>query len=60
MSSTGRDVQLFLDAARQLPDVRTDKVQEIKNKYDSGNYSADPKQLAEKIVSKGDYIDFRG
>jgi len=58
LSSAGREVQHYLEVARQIPEVRQDKVQEIKSQYDSGNYRVEPMQLAETIVSKGDNIDF--
>lgn len=53
LSSAGREMQQYLEAARQVPDVRADKVQEIKQLFESGNYRVDAYQLAEKMV-KGD------
>lgn len=57
LSPEGREVQRYLEVARQIPEVRQDVVQEIKNRYDSGNYRVEPKKLAETIVTKGDSID---
>ena len=36
----------------KLPDVRLDKIQEIKEEIDSGNYKIDSSKIAERILEE--------
>ncbi|MHC1749808.1 MAG: flagellar biosynthesis anti-sigma factor FlgM [Cellulosilyticaceae bacterium] len=56
-SETGKDIQFACKIAKELPDVRQDKIDEIKARMRSGNYNVDAKQVSEKIVSQ---LDLRG
>ncbi len=54
ISQQALDFQTVLKAVKvikDLPDVREDLVNKLKEKLDSGNYSVDSKKLAEKMLS---------
>ena len=40
------------DAVRQLPDVREDKIRELKDKIEKGTYDVSGQNIAEKMVSE--------
>ncbi|MBS4538150.1 flagellar biosynthesis anti-sigma factor FlgM [Clostridium sp. D2Q-11] len=50
ISDEAKDIQKALKVAKDSPDIREEKIREIKMKVDSGNYSIDPKKVAEKII----------
>jgi negative regulator of flagellin synthesis FlgM len=50
LSKEGRDFQIALSALSKVPDIRQEKVQEIKEKLQSGNYNVSAQELADKIV----------
>ena len=52
LSTKARDIQQLRDAVSQLPDVREDKVRELKDKVDKGAYDANGQKIAEKMVSE--------
>lgn len=52
LSSKAKDIQQIKQIIDQAPDVRTDKVQELKQKIESGNYDIDAEKIAEKIVAE--------
>lgn len=52
ISQFGRDYQIAKTAVAAAPDVREDKVAEIKAKYESGRYEVSAKALAEKLAAK--------
>lgn len=52
LSTKARDIQQLRDAVNQLPDVREDKVRELKDKVDKGAYDANGQKIAEKMVSE--------
>lgn len=51
ISSTAKEYQIAQKAISQVPDIRMDKVQEIKSKIESKTYNIDANQIADKIVS---------
>lgn len=51
ISSTAKEYQIAQKAISQIPDIRMDKVQEIKNKIESNTYNIDANQIADKIVN---------
>ncbi len=57
LSATSREMKQYLNIASQIPDVRLDKVQEIKRQMDEGTYRVDAQQLAGTIMSKGDLLN---
>lgn len=50
ISGKGKDFQATLDAVRSKPDIRQQKVDEIKEKIEAGTYNISGKQIAEKII----------
>lgn len=50
ISEEAKDIQKALKVAKESPDIRKEKVEKIKAKYDSGNYNIDPKKVAEKMI----------
>jgi negative regulator of flagellin synthesis FlgM len=50
LSASARDLQVAQDAMSMAPDVRTDKVQDVRSAIDSGNYKVDAQQVADKII----------
>lgn len=55
VSQKGKDYQTAKTALNEIPDVREDKVQEIKNALASGTYNVSSQEIAESMVSK--YFD---
>jgi negative regulator of flagellin synthesis FlgM len=51
LSPRAKEVQLAKKAMESEPDVRRDKVQEIKDKIKGGTYEIDFEKTAEKVVS---------
>jgi negative regulator of flagellin synthesis FlgM len=52
LSNKARDIQQLRDAVSQLPDVREDKVRELKDQVDKGAYDVNGQKVAEKMVSE--------
>ena len=52
LSTKARDIQQLRDAVSQLPDVREDKIRELKDQVDKGAYDANGQKIAEKMVSE--------
>lgn len=50
ISGQAKDFQKIMAALSQAPDVRQDKVDELKKKYDSGSYTVDSMDIAGKIL----------
>jgi|GEM_PF-3531909 len=46
-------VDKLKQAAKELPDVRADKVAEIKAKIQSGNYHVSAEDIADKMINRG-------
>lgn len=55
ISRTGNDYTLAKQVLDQIPDVRIDKINDIKNRMESGTYNVNMEEVAEKIISK--YFD---
>ena len=51
ISMRAKDIQQVKNAIASLPDVREDKVQELKSQIDKGTYAVNSAKLAEKMVS---------
>jgi negative regulator of flagellin synthesis FlgM len=49
-SSDPAEVQKFRELTKKLPDVRQDKVYEIKKKIESGEYQVDAEAVAKKML----------
>lgn len=50
ISAEAAAVQRLVAMARQLPDVRADRVAEIRERIASGTYQVDPEQVAERLL----------
>ena len=52
LSATARDIQQLKSAINQLPDIRTEKVQELQKQIEQGTYKVDSGKVAEKMVGE--------
>ncbi len=52
LSTQAKDIQLVKNALSQLPDVREEKVQEIKSQVDNGKYNVSGEKIAGKMVGE--------
>jgi len=50
ISGRSKDIADIMSAVNQLPDVRNDKVQAIKQSVDAGTYSVDASKVASAIL----------
>lgn len=55
ISQSAKDYQTAKNALSQTPDIREDKVAEIKNAMNTGTYNVSAQEIADKMVSK--YFD---
>lgn len=55
ISQKGLDYQVAKQVVSQTPDVREDKVKQIKNQLEAGTYNIDMSEVAEKVVNR--YFD---
>jgi negative regulator of flagellin synthesis FlgM len=52
LSSRAKDIQQIKQIVDQIPDVRENKVQELKAQIDSGSYKVNSDKIAEKMVGE--------
>ena len=52
LSSTARDIQQVEKAIEKLPDVREEKVQELKNRIELGTYDVSGEEIAGKMLDE--------
>lgn len=52
ISSFGRDLQIAKQAVKESPDVREDRVKELKAKIDNGTYEVSNEAFADKLMEK--------
>ena len=52
VSSKSKEIADILAAIDRLPDVRDSKVQEIKQRIETGMYTIDPRKIAEKMLRR--------
>ena len=50
LSSRGREIQTALAATKAAPDVRSDKVAEVRRRLENGTYVIDPTRIARGIL----------
>jgi len=50
ISGEAKDFQTVMKALKNVPDIRMDKVKEISEKYESGTYNVDSKDIADKVM----------
>jgi negative regulator of flagellin synthesis FlgM len=51
ISSAARDIQVARKALEEVPDIRTDKLDEIKTLMASGNYKPSAEDIVEKLLA---------
>ncbi|NLN64333.1 MAG: flagellar biosynthesis anti-sigma factor FlgM [Clostridiaceae bacterium] len=52
ISSQAKDYQAVMKALRDVPDIRQDKVREISERLESGQYKVETRDISDKIISK--------
>lgn len=52
LSSAARDIHQARKVVEKLPDVREEKIQELKDQVKSGKYDMNGEKIAEKMVSE--------
>ena len=52
LTTTAIDIKQLRDAINRLPDIREDKVRELKDKIERGIYDIDGQKIAEKMVGE--------
>ena len=52
LTTKAKDIQQLRDAINRLPDIREDKVRELKDKVERGIYEVDGQKIAEKMVAE--------
>jgi len=52
LTTKAKDIQQLRDAINRLPDIREDKVRELKDKVERGIYEVDGQKIAEKMVEE--------
>jgi negative regulator of flagellin synthesis FlgM len=52
LSSRAKDIRQIKQILSQIPDVREDKVRELKNQIDSGNYKVQSDKIADKMTGE--------
>jgi negative regulator of flagellin synthesis FlgM len=50
ISGRSREIADIMSSIEQLPDVRAQKVQELKQAVEAGTYSVDPQKVAERLL----------
>ena len=53
ISSEGQEFKAVLDAVINAPDIREERVLEIKNKMSSGQYNINSRDIATKMLNEG-------
>jgi negative regulator of flagellin synthesis FlgM len=51
LSTAGKDMQVAKNALAKTPDVRENKVNDIKEQLENGTYDVDPEAFASKLLS---------
>lgn len=51
LSSAGKDMQVAKNALAKTPDIREDKVNDIKARLANGTYSVNPEDFAKKLMN---------
>ena len=52
LSNQAKDYQVARKAVYEAPDIRSDKVKELEQKYASGTYNVSSNDVAEKLLGK--------
>lgn len=49
LSERAKDYQFAMEKIKKVPDIRIDKVKDLKEKVQSGNYNVEGKKIVEKM-----------
>jgi negative regulator of flagellin synthesis FlgM len=60
LSQSARDVQYANDMIKTIPDVREDKVAQLKSAIENGTYRIDSEKIAEKMLNESIINDLLG
>lgn len=52
ISRTGKEMKTLMDSVRKLPEVRTDKVNEVSKSVQAGTYAVNSQNVAEKMIGE--------
>ena len=52
LSNKAKDIQKIKQVLDQTPEVRDEKVKELKRQIESGNYAIDPGKIADKMLGE--------
>jgi negative regulator of flagellin synthesis FlgM len=52
LSGKAKEIADIIGAVRALPEIRADKVAEIKERIDTGKYVADPAKIAKRMIDE--------
>jgi negative regulator of flagellin synthesis FlgM len=52
LSGRAKEIADLVAIAKALPDVRTEKVTEIKERIDAGKYDANPAKIAKRMIDE--------
>ena len=52
LSNKAKDIQKIKQVLDQTPEVRDEKVQELKRQIESGSYAIDPGRIADKMLGE--------
>jgi negative regulator of flagellin synthesis FlgM len=52
LSGKAKEIADLVGIAKALPDVRTEKVAEIKERIDAGKYVVDPAKVAQRMIDE--------
>ncbi len=50
ISNEAKDFQTVMKAIKDVPDMRTERISELTEKIETGNYNVDGKEIADKIL----------
>ena len=50
ISTIAKDIQTGLKAVKEIPDVRSEKVNGLTDRYEAGNYDVSGKDIADRVV----------
>lgn len=57
ISSEAKDIQLAYKLVKQVPDVRQEKVDQLKNQIQTGTYNVKLEEIVDKMINS---IDLKG
>jgi negative regulator of flagellin synthesis FlgM len=52
LSNKAKDIQKIKQVLEQTPEIREEKVQELKHQIETGNYTINPAKIADKMLGE--------